>query len=100
MRRLLFPLLLVLLLAFVGCDTGGTTLGPVKQARLETPATLPDGSVNWRKYQVLYLECGTVTLDYPSDFIGPVPPGHGRIGQTDPSYYCVMYTPGDPTADE
>lgn len=94
----------VFLTMTAGCDTNNDTLTGVEVPRIETPTYLPDGRLNLRRYQVLYLSCGTVTLDYPSDFVGAIPQGHGRIGQTDPSYYCsggiqALYQ-GDPTADD
>ncbi len=98
-----YVLLLVAGVVLAGCDTNKSSIvGPSAAPRVETPALLPDGSVNWRKYQVVYTSCGTFTLDYPADFIGPVPAYHARIG-TDPSTLCdgyMVYQPGDPTADE
>lgn len=100
--RIVAALLIIMAVAVSGCGTKDTSTGPEKIPRLQVDAKAPDGSINWRSYQTLYTSCGTFYLSYPSDFSGPIPAGYGRIGQTDPSYYCsnVIGTVGDPTSDE
>lgn len=98
-RSLLTIVVMVIsLFTLVGCDSPSEALLKPSITAEEEPDS---GDINMRKYQILYTSCGTFVLDYPSDFEGPIPQGHGRIGQTDTSYYCSNATYiGDPTADD
>lgn len=99
------------LLSIQGCDTNKESRNPLGP-NLKTTTSPSDGTVpSLARYQTIYTSCGTFYLDYPSDFVGPPPPGHGRIGSTaqqlcsasipgDGDGTVVPQKAGDPSADE
>ena len=106
---LVLILLVFSLFGCLGCGTRDNRLlnPPTSTTSLHSDGTTP----SLARYQTIYTSCGTFYLDYPSDFVGPPPPGHGRIGST-PQQLCGAQFPGDgdgtvtpqkagdPTADE
>jgi len=102
----------ILAIALALCALGCETRAPVApQVSSSIPNTLPDGTLNLRRYEVLYTSCGTFVLSYPQDFIGPIPDGYGRVGSTARDM-CATTAPdqppivmeakafGDPTSDD
>jgi hypothetical protein len=80
-KALLVASVAFMVVAGLGCGTRESkVLAPEESLSRAGDPTADDGAVKFRKYQVVYTECGTFTLDYPSDFVGPIPDGHARIG--------------------
>lgn len=91
MNKAILFLTLLLVSAFsFGCSPEGKVLKPTAY-QSDDP-----NQINFRP-ATYYTECGTFIMDYPSDFLGPLPAGHGRAGADINSLCAPAIGDPDPT---